>query len=173
VPRIGRLALALALLTPVEGLPAQPTALTGRVHESAPTQGTPVPGARIALAGGSADESATSDGEGRFTVAVMPKAGQVLEISKEGYETERVTLDDVAGANAIDVALTPTPGDVSLTRSGDNDCVDLPPPPEGVPGLREYARIAVHNDGILRVNAAKLPFYNNPGYVYRQARRKR
>ncbi|MGE3513006.1 MAG: carboxypeptidase-like regulatory domain-containing protein, partial [Vicinamibacterales bacterium] len=134
----------------------------------APTQETPVIGARIAIAGGSADQSTTSDSEGRFTLHVWPTAGQVLEISKDGHETAQVTLDDVTRANAVDVALKPTPGDISLTRSGDNDCVDLPPPPEGVPGLREYARIAVHNDGILRVNAAKLPFYNNPGYVYRQ-----
>lgn len=55
-----------------------------------------------------------------------------------------------------------------LTRTGSNDCADLPKPPEGVPGLREYARVAIHHDGILEVTAAQLPFSNNPGYVYRE-----
>lgn len=55
-----------------------------------------------------------------------------------------------------------------LTRSGANDCSDLPAPPNGVPGLREYARVTIAHDGVLEVTAAQLPFANNPGYIYRQ-----
>lgn len=55
-----------------------------------------------------------------------------------------------------------------LTRSGANDCADLPAPPAGVPGLREYARLTIQHDGVLEVTAAQLPFANNPGYIYRQ-----
>ena len=55
-----------------------------------------------------------------------------------------------------------------LTRSGANDCSDLPAPPAGVPGLREYARVTIEHDGVLEVTAAQLPFANNPGYIYRQ-----
>jgi len=58
--------------------------------------------------------------------------------------------------------------DVVLMRSGRNDCVDLPAPPEGVPGLREYARFTVHHNGDIVVKAAQLPFSSNEGYVYRQ-----
>jgi hypothetical protein len=65
------------------------------------------------------------------------------------------------------VASTPAE-DVALTRSGANACEDLPRPPEGVPGLREYARISIHEDGQLVVTAAQLPFTSNQGYVYRQ-----
>ena len=58
---------------------------------------------------------------------------------------------------------------VALTRAGDDACVDLPRPPEGVPGLREYARFRIERDGQIVVTAAQLPFTSNPGYVYRQA----
>jgi hypothetical protein len=58
--------------------------------------------------------------------------------------------------------------EVSLTRAGDDSCLDLPRPPEGVPGLREYARIPIKQDGQLVVTAAQLPFTSNQGYVYRQ-----
>ena len=57
---------------------------------------------------------------------------------------------------------------VALTRSGDDACVDLPRPPEGVPGLREYARVRIERDGQLVVTAAQLPFTSNQGYIYRQ-----
>jgi hypothetical protein len=58
--------------------------------------------------------------------------------------------------------------EVTLTRSGDDACVDLPRPPDGVPGLREYARFRVQRDGQIVVTAAQLPFTSNQGYVYRQ-----
>ena len=69
-------------------------------------------------------------------------------------------LQLAAGPNA--------PDEVPLTRSGDDACVDLPRPPEGVRGLREYARIRVERDGQIVVTAAQLPFTSNQGYVYRQ-----
>jgi hypothetical protein len=58
--------------------------------------------------------------------------------------------------------------DVALSRAGDDSCVDLPRPPEGVPGLREYARVRIQSDGQIVVRAAQLPFTSNQGYVYRQ-----
>jgi hypothetical protein len=57
--------------------------------------------------------------------------------------------------------------EVTLTRSGVDACVDLPRPPDGVPGLREYARITIQRDGQILVTAAQLPFTSNQGYVYR------
>lgn len=84
-----------------------------------------------------------------------------------------VLLALVAGLLAADGAdrggdqQTP-PAEVTLTRAGDDACVDLPRPPEGVRGLREYARIPVEHDGQIVVRAAQLPFTSNQGYVYRQ-----
>jgi hypothetical protein len=55
-----------------------------------------------------------------------------------------------------------------VKRAGSNSCDDLPAPPEGLSGLREYARVPVHHDGILTVSSAQLPFFSNPGFVYRE-----
>ena len=59
---------------------------------------------------------------------------------------------------------------VVIDRSGRNDCVDLPRPPEGVPGLREYARFDVTRDGSVTVRSARLPFSRNEGFLYRLTR---
>lgn len=150
-------------------LAAQQAGVAGVVHEAPPTHGTPVADARIVVAAGAGTgQSGTTGPDGRFGLAVSPAAGMVLEVTKAGFEPARVTMTDVSRATAIDVALKPEARDLTLKRSGADDCADLPKPPQGVPGLREYARIAVHHDGVLNVTAAKLPFSNNPGYVYRQ-----
>ena len=56
---------------------------------------------------------------------------------------------------------------VVIERSGRNDCTELPSPPEGVPGLREYARFDVTHDGSVTVRSAQLPFSRNEGFLYR------
>jgi hypothetical protein len=76
-----------------------------------------------------------------------------------------ITVASVTLAAAVS---QPEADQVTLTRSGDDACVDLPRPPEGVPGLREYARVRIEHDGQLVVTAAQLPFTSNQGYVYRQ-----
>ena len=73
-----------------------------------------------------------------------------------------------AASVALAAAGQPDADQVTLTRSGDDACIDLPRPPEGVPGLREYARLRIEHDGQLVVTAAQLPFTSNQGYVYRQ-----
>jgi hypothetical protein len=73
-----------------------------------------------------------------------------------------------AASVALAAAGQPDADQVTLMRSGDDACVDLPRPPEGVPGLREYARLRIEHDGQLVVTAAQLPFTSNQGYVYRQ-----
>ena len=64
----------------------------------------------------------------------------------------------------------PAEEDVEIKRSGRNDCIDLPHPPEGVPGLREYARFDVTRDGSVTVRSARLPFSRNEGFLYRLTR---
>ena len=138
--------------------------LSGVVHETKPTEERPLADVRVQIADASSGPAASTDAEGRFSVAAPP--GASLEFSKAGYEPVRVTLRD-AGA-PIDVAMKPAPREISIVRSGANDCTDLPLPPAGVPGVREYARFAVHHDGSVVVTAAKLPFASNPGFLYRQ-----
>ena len=84
----------------------------------------------------------------------------VLEFNKTGYAAARVEVER-ASRVALDVALLPEPREIVLSRSGVDACADLPAPPEGVPGLREYARLAVHHDGTIVVKAARLPFFGN------------
>lgn len=165
--RIAVLAVALAASASEIGFGQNPR-IAGRVHESSPSERTVVAEARVTVSGGSPSSIATTDADGRFSLDVAPTTGLVLEVAKPGYETARVALDDVSRAPLLDIALSPVAENTQLTRSGTNDCVDLPTPPTGVPGLREYARLAVHHDGILTVTSAQLPFFNNPGYVYRQ-----
>ncbi|MBM3771627.1 MAG: carboxypeptidase regulatory-like domain-containing protein [Acidimicrobiia bacterium] len=167
-PDLARLAIVLAAWAGLARL-AQNERISGLVHESAPSESTVVANARVTVSGGSSSAIATTGADGRFTLDVAPTVGLALEIASSGYETAHVTIEDVSRARRLDIALTPIPGDIQLTRSGTNDCADLPKSPIGVPGLREYARIAVHHDGILTVTSAQLPFFNNPGYVYRQA----
>jgi hypothetical protein len=119
---------------------------------------------RVQIAGASSGPAATTDAEGRFLLGASP--GAVLELVKAGYEPARITVGQAAAA--LDIAMMPAPRDVPLTRDGANDCTDLPAPPPGVPGVREYARFPVHHDGAVMVTAAKLPFASNPGYLYRQ-----
>jgi hypothetical protein len=138
-------------------------AVAGVVHEAKPTEERKLAEVRVQVAGSSSAPAAT-DAEGRFTIAAS--SGAVLEFSKAGYEPARIAIR-AAGA-PIDVAMMPAPRQVSVVRSGANDCSDLPAPPPGVPGIREYARFAVHLDGTVTVMAAQLPFASNPGFLYRQ-----
>jgi hypothetical protein len=138
--------------------------LSGVVHETQPTDDRKLADVRVQIAGASSGPAVTSDADGRFAIAAVP--GAVVEFSKAGYEPARITIRD-AGA-PLDVAMMPAAREISIARSGANDCTDLPAPPAGVPGVREYARFAVHHDGSVLVTAAKLPFASNPGFLYRQ-----
>lgn len=167
VLHVASVAVALVMSASVVGS-AQSGPIAGLVHETAPSERTIVAEARVTVSGGSSSAAALTNVDGRFTLDVAPAPGLVLDIAKSGYETARVTIEDVSRARQLDVSLMPMAAAVQFTRSGTNDCVDLPTPPTGVPGLREYARISVHHDGILTVTSAQLPFFNNPGYVFRQ-----
>jgi hypothetical protein len=139
-------------------------AVTGVVHETTPTADRRVADVRVQIAGASSGPAATTDAEGRFMLGAAP--GAVLEFTKAGYEPARIAVG--AEGAPLDVAVAPAPRDVPLVRAGSNDCTDLPAPPAGVPGVREYARFPVHHDGAVMVSAAKLPFASNPGFLYRQ-----
>jgi hypothetical protein len=171
-----RLALAAALLlTPMPAFDviaggqagaSESAAIPGLVHETKPSAETVLADVRIQVEGGaSSGQIYTTGADGRFTLP-FASGGFALQFTKPGYEPVRIEVKQPPAA--LDVAMRPGAREVSLTRSGANACTDLPRPPEGVPGLREYARIAVHHDGQLVVRAAQLPFFGNQGYLYRR-----
>jgi hypothetical protein len=168
-----RLALITVLsFVPSTGADGQPaategTTVQGLVHETKPSAATVLADVRIEVVGGALNGQVFTTGvDGRFTLPPAASGTFSLHFTKPAYEAARVEVTQASGA--LDVALKPEPAQVTLTRSGANACTDLPKPPEGVPGLREYARIAVHHDGQLTVRAAQLPFFGNQGYLYRR-----
>ena len=175
--RLLRTGAALFLLVAADSfVHARPPTLSGQqsmqisgvVHEAKPTTDVMASGVRVEVAGGElAGRVVTTGSDGRFTLPPVTAAGFELEFTKAGYQATRRRIDDLSRDTQIDVAMMPEKLDVEVKRSGANDCVDLPAPPEGVPGLREYARVAVHHDGEILVIAAHLPFFSNEGYVYR------
>jgi hypothetical protein len=143
-------------------------AIAGLVHEAPPTEATLLGGVRIEASGGDLDGQVfTTEADGRFALPRARAARFVLQFTKPGYEPARIDIQPPA-AQPLRVPMMPERGEVVVSKSGSNACTDLPPPPDTVPGLREYARIAVHHDGNLVVRAAQLPFMGNQGYVYRQ-----
>lgn len=150
------------------GQPAtEGASLQGLVHETKPSAATVLADVRIEVAGGALNGQVfTTGADGRFALPPVASGGFALQFTKPGYETARLEVAQTSGV--LDVSLKPEPSQVTVTRSGANACIDLPRPPAGVPGLREYARIAVHHDGQLVVRAAQLPFFGNQGYLYRR-----
>jgi hypothetical protein len=137
------------------------------VREPRPSETAVVPDVRIEVVGGElAGQVFATDDKGRFVLAPVKSGNFVLEFKKEGYRSARAEVALVPAPD-MTIELTPEPREIVVSRSGSNACTDLPPPPEGVPGLREYARIAVHHDGTLVVRSVQLPFFSNEGYVYR------
>jgi hypothetical protein len=145
-----------------------PAQISGVVHEAKPTETQMVAGARITISGGElAGKVFETDSLGAFTLGPVTSAGFALEVTKAGYEVARLSVKELPHDARLAVAMLPEPRTITLNRSGRDDCADLPAPPQGVPGLREYARVAVHHDGHIVVNAAHLPFSSNEGFVYR------
>ena len=171
---------ALALLTALSALESvtattphvsagllQQQAWSGIVHEAKPTEDRKIVGVAVeAIVGRTPGGSVTTDADGRFTLPTVPAPGTILQLTKAGYEPTRVTIDDAALKSGLAIAMLPERNDVAIERSGSNDCMDLPAPPDGVPGDREYARFPVHQDGAVIVTAARLPFVSNAGYLY-------
>jgi hypothetical protein len=144
--------------------------IAGLVHEAPPTEATLLGGVRIEATGGDLDgQLFTTQGDGRFALPPVRSARFVLQFTLPGYEPARVEVQPPV-KEPLRVPMMPEPGEVVVSRSGSDACTDLPRPPEKVPGVREYARFAVHHDGHLMVRSAQLPFLGNQGYLYRQTK---
>jgi len=142
--------------------------ISGILHEPKPTESRAVADARVEIVGGElSGQLLTTDRDGRFVLPPVRSTAFALSFTKPGYVDTRVQIDGALSGGTLDVVVMPEERDITLIRSGRNDCVDLPKPPDGVAGLREYARVPVHRDGTIIVNAAQLPFSRNSGYLYR------
>ena len=92
--------------------------MKGLVHESAPTENIPVPGARIEIqgeVGGGAIP--TTDGSGRFTLEVEA-ASVTLIVSKDGYDSKSVAISALTSEIQPDIGLVPNGPPVRSAYSG-------------------------------------------------------
>lgn len=90
-------------------------------------------------------------------------AALVCGVSVDGRAQAARATQGAGGGHVVE----PVEAGVRIRRFGRDDCLDLPRPPAGVPGLREYARFEVTRDGAVTVGSAQLPFSSNEGYLYR------
>jgi hypothetical protein len=168
--RIGVLAVAVALLTPLvpagAATPADVTAapivaqasaatLTGSVHDGA---GAAVSGARVIVRGGTS-QTTTTDANGAFTVSVPPGLYRV-SIDKGGYNG--VALSDVTAAAGTSTPVTVTMTQVSLeslstigtvtTRSGGSS-INAGPAQASIVSAQQFADLQspTINDVLQRV----------------------
>ncbi len=92
----GLVALAIFLFFSIVIQAQTPKTITGKVTDKS---GTPLSGVTIHLKGG---KTTTTNNEGEFKLSAS--AGQVLEISNIGFETQSLTL---AESSTVNIALTP------------------------------------------------------------------
>ncbi len=110
--RFSLLPLAPAALT----APLQPTVLQGQVLNA--LDGQPVADAAVAAG----DQTATADGEGRFELRRLPRAGVQVTLAAEGFISYELPLAewDTTGAQVASLPIYPNGlhGQVSDARSG-------------------------------------------------------
>ena len=128
-----------------------PVVIAGVVREAKPTEATVVDGVRIEAVAGE---------------LAGPVGWRGSRVQQDGIR-RRARRGRAGVARCARRGIAPEPREIVLSRSGVDACADLPAPPEGVPGLREYARLAVHHDGTIVVKAARLPFFGNQGYFHK------
>jgi hypothetical protein len=94
-----------------------PVSITGLVHESMPTETTPVPGARVEIQEETGGAIATTDSSGRFTLEVAT-ASATLIVTKEGYDSRSVALSGLTPGLRPDIGLVPNGPPVRSAYSG-------------------------------------------------------
>lgn len=91
-------------LAMVGGTPPDPTfgTITGTVTD---TDGLGISGATVSVEG--TELSATTDGDGGYSLAGVPTGNQTVTASKERYQTQSKSLNVVEETNTLDFALQP------------------------------------------------------------------
>jgi hypothetical protein len=118
--------------------------VSGRVHESAPTEGVTIGGADIVVVDSAGSSRAiVSDTSGNFTVSLRPGAARMI-VSAPGYETSTITVDASAETPELSVALVPVLREVRLYFPSE-------PPSPGSFVVERSFHVDVHHRGELRV----------------------
>jgi len=116
-------------------------AVSGKVHESAPTEDIAVPGATVTAVGADgAVSSAVADASGAFRLNLVPGVAQ-FTVTAPGYDTATTSVDPVAGP----LSLSLVPGQQEMRESFDV----IYPPPQFFDS-RTFT-IKVHHAGEIRV----------------------
>jgi len=133
--------------------PAPTFVIQGQVHETAPTQSTAVPNARIEIVGGPlASQVFTTGADGRFVLPAVSAPGFDVYIKRQGYEDFRYHVGELPRDATADIALMPEAGQVNVTFSGPDQCV-LPTFETHLLTLsgRTFAAMPVHRDGTITI----------------------
>lgn len=116
--RILALALGVLLVGGLSPVIAQTTGtVTGTVVDG--TSNAPLPGVNVIVDGTSL--GASTDAQGRYTIANVPTGAQTLVASFLGFETQRVGVTVAAGQNTVNITLAESAvalGDVVVTALG-------------------------------------------------------
>ena len=117
--------------------------IAGVVTESAPSEQTPIGGARIEVVEGSRpDARATSDGNGYYSIPAL-SGGATLFVSREGYEPRRLIVPSLTRDTRVDTTLVPV---LRSIEDVFDDCI--------LANGRAIGHIvAIHHAGTLRADA--------------------
>src|SRR5215475_4374966 len=121
-----KLALLLALVLTVPGVARGQTTGTvgGRVVDA---QGLAVPGVTVTITGGQGSKTATTDGEGRFSVPFLTPGKYDVKAELAGFKTVEQKALTLALGQALDVPLKLPVGGVTETVQvvGTTDVVNV------------------------------------------------
>jgi hypothetical protein len=125
--------------TPVR-VTAAPRAVSGKVHESLPTETVVVAGAIVTAVGADgATGSAVTDASGAFTLRLVPGIAQVT-VAASGYETNTTSVDVSSGD--LSLALAPVLREVRETFD------EIYPPPPSLIDARTF-HFNAHHSGMV------------------------
>jgi hypothetical protein len=130
--------------------------VAGVVHEAAPTEAVPVPGALVSVEGGELNgQSVSTDDAGRFALPLQTTAGIALRVNKPEYEASRHDVLMVPRDEHPLIALLPS--NRILTDTWHEPCVGDPSTPlggcSGRFGREVTFSFPIHHSGALKVIA--------------------
>src|SRR5262245_2325077 len=100
------LAVPAGTTPPAPNVSTQLNRVTGLVHGAAPTENVVVAGARVEVVGGELDRQVFSTrSNGTFELPPVGSLPLVLEIKKDGFETSRISVKDLASDTRWDILI--------------------------------------------------------------------
>lgn len=94
-----------------------PYRVTGRVHETEPTESTVIGGAHVEVVGGPLDGyTTTTDASGLFGLPPVFDAGFRLKVKKAGYDDADYGIVVLPRDEHVDIGISPVPGPPPIAR---------------------------------------------------------